>query len=372
VFLSRPTAVRTTTAPLSLEDYRQRINVRLEQLYASRQADAERIDAVYGELWAELRVLVLRGGKRLRPYLTYLAYHGLGGTRPEALTDLAASQEILHNFMLIHDDVFDNDTMRYGGLNISGVYRQKLPRRLAADVRNHLADAMAIMGGDALMGLGFSAIIEADFPAEQRLMALRRMERMIFEIDGGEVLDVLIPTFKLTDLSEDRLLKVCYFKTATYSFEAPLQLGAIMAQTKGDPGGATAQAISRFALPLGVAYQLADDLLGTYGDEAQLGKSVLSDVQEGKRTLLMLKGMQLSTGPAKRTLQSILGNPAASYKDLARVRDILDTCGARAYVENLAEQHIARSLVALPMTGFTPEVRGTLEQLAQFSIHRNV
>jgi len=353
---------------LSLPKFRDLLGERLERLYDERQSRAEAIDPLYGELLAELRGFILRSGKRLRPYLTYLAYYGCGGRSEAAILDLAASQELLHNFLLIHDDVFDRDVMRYGGLNISGVYRLKLPRQLTPAERHHLADTMAVMGGDITMGFGFRQIIEADFPAELRIEAIRRIERMIFEVAGGEILDVLIPTFALADVTEERLLRVCRYKTASYSFEAPLQLGAIMAQAPN----LKLAAISRFAIPLGVAFQLADDLLGTFGNETELGKSVLTDLRQGKRTVLMLKGLELAHPAARAILVASLGNRRANYSDLEQVRTVLEDCGARAYVEDLAEAQIGKALQALPVIGFTAEVATELESLVQFSIHRRL
>jgi len=354
--------------PLSLPEFRHALGGRLERLYDERQLRAAALDPTYGELLGELRGFILRSGKRLRPYLTYLAYYGCGGRSEAAILDLATSQELLHNFLLIHDDVFDRDIMRYGGLNISGVYRLKLPRQLTPADRHHLADTMAVMGGDITMGFGFSQIIESNFPAELKIEALRRIERMIFEVAGGEILDVLIPTFDLADVTEERLLQVCRYKTASYSFEAPLHLGAIMAQATD----AKLEAISRFAIPLGVAFQLADDLLGTYGNETELGKSVLTDLRDGKRTVLMLKGLQLASPAGRTILEASLGNRRANYSDLEQIRTVLDDCGARDYVTKLAETQVADAMRALPAVELTSEVASELESLAQFSIHRRV
>jgi geranylgeranyl pyrophosphate synthase len=353
--------------PLTLEAFRAAIAAPLEGLYNERLERAQEIDPSYAELIGELRGLILRGGKRVRPYLTYLTYKGLGGELDEAIIDLAASQELFHNFLIIHDDVFDHDVMRYGGLNIAGSYRLKLPKSLATIDRNHLANTMAVMGGDVTVGFGFSQIIESDFPAERKLEALRRVERMIFEVAGGETLDVLLPTFKLADVTEERLLQTYRYKTASYSFEAPMQLGAIMAG--GDE--TVMAAIKNFAIPLGVAFQLADDLLGVYGNESELGKSILSDLREGKRTLLMVKGLELADEAGREMLTESLGNRRASYSDLAKVRGILDVCGARSYIEKLAQTEVDQALAVVGEIGLDAAVRGQIEELSRFSIKRH-
>jgi geranylgeranyl diphosphate synthase type II len=345
---------------LDLEAFRQDCNQRLERLYDQRQKQAETIDPNYGRLISELRSLILRGGKRLRPYLTYLTYIGLGGESEEAILDLVASQELFHNFLLIHDDVFDRDTVRYGDLNISGRYRELLPQ--------HLADAVAVMGGDITMGFGFSQIIEADFPAELRLKALRRVEQMIFEVVGGELLDVLTPTFELKDVTEQRLLATYTYKTASYSFEAPMQLGAILAEAS-EP---TLEAISTFALPLGIAFQLADDLLGIYGNEEDIGKSVLSDIREGKRTLLVVKALESLHEDGQNTLNHILANPQANQTDLDTVRSLLEASGARRYVEELATAQVQRALGLIAKIGLDAKIQRKIESLAKFTISRSI
>ncbi len=351
---------------LSLEAFKSDCNKRLERLYSARIDQAEAIDASYAELISELRTLILRGGKRLRPYLTYLTYMGLGGKDTEAILDFVASQELFHNFLIIHDDVFDHDVMRYGGLNIAGRYQTTLSKKLTPSARKHLANTMAVMGGDVTIGLGFRQIIESDFPAETRLKALRRVEQMIFDVAGGEVLDVLIPTFDLNDVTEERLLQTYRYKTASYSFEAPMQLGAVLA----DADDNTLAAITDFAVPLGIAFQLADDLLSAYGNESEIGKSVLSDLREGKRTILIIKGIELADKQGREAIYHALGNPKASYSDLGAVRTVLDDCGARHYVESLAASEVEQALSQLKAIGLSSEAQGAIEKLAQFTIHR--
>jgi geranylgeranyl diphosphate synthase type II len=351
---------------LGLDAFREMIAKRLDVLYRQREQQAYTIDPCYGELITELGRLILRGGKRLRPYLTYLSYRGLGGEDDSAIIDLAASQELMHNFLMIHDDVFDHDLMRYGGLNVAGRYRLNLPKNLSVAARNHLASTMAVIGGDVTIGFGLSSIIESDFPDALKLEALRRLERMIFEVAGGEVLDVMIPTFDLNEVTEERLLKVNQYKTASYSFEAPMQIGAIMA------GGndSVAVAITRFAIPLGIAFQHADDLLGIYGNESEIGKSVLSDLREGKRTLLMVKGMELADEHGKKALHNYLGDRRAGYSALAKVRTILDESGARSYLEDRARAEVDLALENLHQIGFSSVVTAEIKRIAQFTIQR--
>jgi geranylgeranyl pyrophosphate synthase len=257
--------------------------------------------------------------------------------------------------------------MRYGGLNVAGSYRLKLPKRLAPTARHHLANSMAIMGGDVTMGFVLNQVLDSDFSAELKLKALQRIEKMIFEVAGGEVLDVLIPTFDLASVTEDRLLQTYRYKTASYSFEAPMQLGAILA-------GADASlqtAMSEVALPLGVAFQLVDDLLGVFGNETEIGKSVLSDLREGKRTLLIVKGLELADEKGQQVIGKAMGNRRAGYSDLGEVRTILSSCGAKTYVEELAKAKVNLATVSISKLGLSETVEAELRRLSLLSIQHH-
>jgi geranylgeranyl diphosphate synthase type I len=145
-----------------------------------------------------------------------------------------------------------------------------------------------------------------------------------------------------------------------------MQLGAILAGAKAT----VAAAITNFALPLGIAFQLADDLLGVYGNETELGKSVLSDLREGKRTLLIVKGLELADEAGRAIIERTLGNARANYSDLSAVRNVLDACGARTYIEALAAREVKTALDGLDAIGLNTQTGSEIERLAQFTIHR--
>jgi geranylgeranyl pyrophosphate synthase len=328
-------------------------------------AQAGDIDSRYAELIEEIGRLLARGGKRLRPYLMYLGYTGHGGPDDAAIVRLSIAMELFHTAWLIHDDLIDRDLIRHGGPNLAGAYRAKLTGSADAE---HLADAMALIGGDYCLALATNLILSADLPAARKVTAARRMQEVSQHVTGGEMLDVLMPILPLSQCTPDRLLTIYRYKTATYSFELPLHVGGILAGTSA----AGLEAMSNFAIPLGLAFQIVDDLLGTYGNEATLGKPVLSDLREGKRTILLLHGLNLAAPPDRQRLQELMGNPNAGYRHLAEVRTILEACGARARTEALAHKHLELALAALSFTGVTPGTKHALSELATYMIERSV
>lgn len=350
---------------LSLEAFREHFNPELQAELEHLARDAHHTDPLYGELLDTLSEYMLRGGKRLRPYLAYLAYRGLGGNQDRDIIRLSMSQEFYHCAWLIHDDLIDRDLRRHGGPNVAGTYRAKF----AADATpggRHLADGLALLAGDVAITVATNLILGSDFSDERRVLAASIQQQQNLRILSGETMDVLMPVQPHGEVTTGRLLQVARLKTAAYSFVAPLQIGAVMA---GSPAGAL-DPVSQFAEPLGVAFQLADDLLGMFGNEQELGKSVLSDLREGKRTVLVATTLALADAHERRRFESLLGNPKAGYRHLAEARNILESCGAKATTQQLARDHVQQALVALPSAGFTPKVNEVLTGLAQFTIQR--
>jgi geranylgeranyl diphosphate synthase, type II len=346
--------------------FKQALDQELERLFAEAITKARTIDDTYVELLETTRDTLLSGGKRLRPYLVYLAYNGLGGQDDAALMPAAASQELLHHFLLIHDDIMDRDLLRHGGPNVEGTYyaRFKQQGHSSANAWHH-AESFALMAGNAAWALGMHTLAGTKFAASRKLQAQRCVQDMLFEIMGGQLMDV-DSAISGTQSQAERLLKICQYKTANYSFQTPLQLGAILAGAA--PG--VQQQLRDFGLSLGIAFQVTDDLLGVYGDEAKLGKPVTSDLREGKQTLLMYHALKLATPDQAKILHRHWGNQHAGTIELATVRQILHDCGARAKTAALATKHLEDSLAVLAATPLSASTKFELAGIANFCVAR--
>jgi len=351
---------------LSLEQFRAKLHTELNAVLSEHVKTAAAIDPLFGELVTTFYDYMTRSGKRLRPYLMYLAFVGYDGQAND--TDLiraTLSQELFHNAWLIHDDIIDRDTIRHGGLNITGVYERELKSRRIADAA-HLATSAALVTGDLSLALAAELIARAPFAPERVIAATTRLHEVSFTETGGEMIDVLLPSVPLASITPNRLLTMYRYKTAAYSFELPLQTGAMLAgASKMEISG-----ITELATPWGIAFQLTDDLLGTFAAEQQLGKSVLSDLREGKRTMLYLLGLQLSNASQRKRLKTLAGDPQAGYHQLAEMRAILETTGAKQRTIGLAEDHINQAFSALQKLKLRTDVAAILHDLAQFSVQR--
>ena len=283
-------------------------------------AAAEALAPTYGALWAALGDQV--GGKLLRPRLTLAAFFGLGGTDLDGIAPVAAAQELLHTAMVIHDDVLDHDEMRRGRLNLAGSWRADLA---AAGVSGRAAEdqvlAAALLGGDLALTGAFDLVARAPISAEMRLGAVQLLVRSVTTTVGGELLDVAAELNEPTNV--DALL-IAELKTAGYTCSGPLVVGALLAGADV----ATRAQLDRLGIALGVAFQLIDDELGVFGDPAETGKSILSDIREGKRTELLRLTYLLADDAGRAVLDRHVGDPELDDAGADRVRAVIAECGA--------------------------------------------
>ncbi|WP_221584018.1 isopentenyl-diphosphate Delta-isomerase [Microbacterium sp. G2-8] len=303
---------------------------RMAGILRDSREDAARFTPSYERLW-ETVAWIARGGKKVRPRLLLDAYRALGGDDDAAAVDAACAIELLHAALVIHDDVIDGDLTRRGRENVAGRFASEAqsagaPRR---DARAW-GDASSIISGDLLLTRAHALIAGLDVAEDRRRSALDIFSETVFESAAGEHTDVLL-SMHLTEATPDDVLAMIEHKTAAYSFRAPLALAAALS---GAPRRVT-DAVDVIARQIGVIYQLRDDVLGTFGDERETGKSVLSDLREGKETLLI---SYARADPAWSGIARHFGDEGLTPADGARVRDVVERSGARAYVESLIDE----------------------------------
>ena len=254
-------------------------------LDARVRAAAARSD-VAERLWADLADGV--GGKLMRPRLAVSAYLGLGGQDASTIAPVAAAIEVLHAAMLVHDDLLDHDEVRRGRPNVAGAARDRLagrglPERTVSDQ----VLAAGLLAGDLAIASAFALVAGAPGDRDALLRVVGLLAEGIETTVVGELLDV---TGALSSPRDVDALAVAELKTAAYSGSLPLVVGAVLAGA--DEG--QVERLGAVGSALGVAFQLADDDLGVFGDPAVTGKSVLSDLREGKRTELLRRAYALA------------------------------------------------------------------------------
>jgi geranylgeranyl diphosphate synthase type II len=308
------------------------------------------------ELWTALADAT-RGGKRFRPALVTAAHDALGGSDHVAAAHLGAAVELLHTAFVVHDDVIDGDQVRRGRPNVSGTYARRATGEGAAPgAADHLGLTAGILAGDLALAAAIRTV--ATCPAEPATLArlLDLFDRALHTTAAGELADVrfsmgtVVPSLAESLTMEEQ-------KTSAYSFELPLQAGAVLA-------GAEDEVVTRLGEAgrmLGVAFQLQDDLLGVFGDPQVTGKSALTDLREGKQTPLIAyaRTTELWDGVAAH-----LGSAELTDDDADIVRCLLAECGARDFVEGLAEDYVRGASTILEELGLPPETLGLPALLA--------
>jgi geranylgeranyl diphosphate synthase type I len=326
-----------------LDTVRRHVDVHLATWLGPRVASARQVSAEVGAAAEALEGLALRGGKRMRAALVVAGYEacaapafaGRGREHMDAL--LAACEramlavELLQVYLLIHDDWMDDDDVRRGGPAVHVALRGHLGGK-------RRGDAAAILAGDLACAYAQDALLETPMPAGRVLAAARAFARIQVEVVTGQ----------LAEMSSEPDVEVIHaLKTASYTVTGPLAMGASLA---GASELRVAQ-LARYGRPLGIAFQLRDDLLGTFGDPRATGKPVGNDIRQGKRTALVAE--MRGHGAADALLARVLGREDASSDDVVEVVHAMESTGARARVEArvaelLAEARTALEVMALP------------------------
>jgi geranylgeranyl diphosphate synthase type I len=321
------------------------VESRLTALFAAEVPRWARVDPDLAPPLEALRDYVLSGGKRLRPSFCHWAFVGAGGGPGDpSAVDAGAALEMLHTAALIHDDIIDGSRTRHGADTVHIRCCRMHRERGWAGSAVRFGEGAAILIGD--LALVYSNRLLAGAPTA----ATAVFEEMRLEVNVGQYLDILGSAEGVGadgQRAVDRARRICRYKTAKYTIERPLHLGAAMAAPERLEE--LAGPLSAFALPLGEAFQLKDDLLGVFGDPAVTGKPVGDDLREGKPTLLA--GLAAAREPA---FAREFGSPDLDEGGVGRLQAIIETTGARAEVEKTVDELVARSeeaLASLPLDG---------------------
>jgi len=333
----------------------------LRGFFAESRSRAERLGTHYRALWDALE-LAASGGKRLRPRLVQLAHDGLGGSDPIAARRVGLAFELLHTAFVIHDDVIDGDTTRRGMPNVAGTFRERGREHGADDARAALwGETAALLAGDLALSAAHRLIAELDMPATRRMQVLDLLDHAVFVSAAGELADVT--NTEAEHLGIDDVIATLEQKTAVYTFQAPLQAGAMLA---GADERAVA-ALGRFGRLAGIAFQLADDVLGVFGDEGTTGKSTLSDLREGKQTTLIAHATGTGEWPV---ISPLLGKADLDEAEAASVRRALVQAGSLDQTNRIAREHVTLALHELDTASVPTAMRDELAALARSAVER--
>ena len=334
----------------------------LARLFSLARKRAAPLGAAYLSLWDSIEAATT-GGKRFRPRMVFAAYESLGGTDREAAAYVGAAFELLHTSLCVHDDVIDRDFVRRGLPNVSGAFKN---RAVAAGVENAAAEhhgiSAAVIAGDLALFNAYRLIDKSGVGDAVRGRLLEVMDEALFASAAGELIDIDF-ALRSEDPHVDDILAMERLKTAVYSFEGPLQAGAILAGA----GEETVATLGDFGREIGIAYQLVDDVLGVFGTAEETGKSTIGDLREGKRTVLIAYA---ASAPGWDQLSTLFGDPALDEDGAARLRAHLVQSGARGFAEGLARYYANRALARLVEPHIPASLRAELHPVADAILGR--
>jgi geranylgeranyl diphosphate synthase type I len=302
-----------------------------------------------------------KGGKYVRGSLVKLGHEiALNRSVGEEILPVCAAFEIFQTAILGHDDVIDKSPLRRG--------KDSLWRALSRDRDSdglHYGISQAICLGDVGISLANRLIADSTFDPAMKSEALKVFLDSQLNTMDGEMLDVLMSHEK--DYGDERsILQIAALKTAWYTIRGPLQLGAML-------GGASSRlldAMGKYGMALGIAFQLRDDILGIEAEESETGKSNTSDIAEGKVTLLAHFAMKKATSKQRQQLRQIYGNESVSETDRLTIRDIFKRTGAFEKVARRAESYLDEARAKVNEITSEAGTAALLDQLADMMVKR--
>lgn len=310
--------------------------------------------------------ILARGGKRLRGSLTLASYEMCGGADVQSVRQVAVALEMLHTYLLIVDDIYDYSTIRRGGptahIMVRDLHAQKKWQGDSLHFGEAVADVAALFGSHAAM----EEVTRAPLDPQIKVTILRLVNRAIVNTCFGQVNDIFNEATR--EAGETQVQNTLTWKTAYYSFINPLQVGAVAAGVRESE----TDCLITYGKHLGLAFQVADDILGTFGDETTSGKSVKDDLREGKMTLLVARALAKADPTQRKTLLNNLGNHKLTDADYERCKNIMQQTGALQYARELAVEQSQLAVAALERAphNWRTDQLNFLRELARYVVNR--
>jgi geranylgeranyl diphosphate synthase type I len=348
-----------------LNTIRKNIDKSLAEFVEKAKSDYQ-IESINPFLFASIKDFILRKGKRIRPLLLILSYQGYNAENKRISKNIYSAStciELLHNFMLIHDDIIDCSDLRRSKPTMHRMLRQTVkssdPDKLGID--------LGIIAGDIVYALAIDAFLSFQESPERMRKALQYFVQTAALTAMGEFVDTLNGVLPIHKVSQKDVFLNYSLKTARYTFDCPLVMGAILAgaETK------ETQLLAELGLLTGQAFQIQDDIIGVFDTQKNIGKSVLSDIEESKKTILVCHAYDVLKGTNRKSFMKYFSKKNISYTDLKAIRHLFITSGSLHYAFDQIKKRLERSEAIIKGLKMKPKykklVKGSLNQLFEHS-----
>lgn len=330
-----------------IEEYKAKVNLALKNFLEKKvREDGEHSGEIKG-LIENLLEYNMRGGKRIRPLAVIFAYKCFKDDNK--IIEASICMELMQAYLLIHDDIIDKSDLRRGKPTMHRIYGKE---------DRDFGVSMAILAGNLCANYVFESILNSQFSDKEKLAAVKYLNWIVDRENYGQALDIL-PGF---ELGEEDVMKIYELKTATYTMQGPLYIGSVLASASETD----IEKLQEYAYDLGVAFQIQDDIIGIFGNIEETGKPNDSDVKEGKKTLLIVKALELCDSEKRKFILEHYGKKDVSEQDIKKIREIIKNSGALDYCKKRLNELIEKGKKKIVNNGFREEGKNLFLELADY------
>jgi geranylgeranyl diphosphate synthase, type I len=309
-------------------------------------------------LFKNIKEFICRDGKRVRPTLFCIGYLGFSKKTPPGLYRSALSLELLHDFMLVHDDIIDKSDQRRGKPAMHTLLKSSLGKNKKIKFNG---EDLAIVVGDVMYAMGLDAFLAVKENMQRKEEALRKLFLAALYTGSGEFIELLLGIKPIAKVTRQDIYKIYDYKTANYTFASPLTMGATLAGAK--PG--QIKKLYSYGILLGRAFQIKDDIIGTFGTVKEIGKSNLTDIQEAKRTLLVWHAFNHAGAKDKLIIRRIMENKASKDAELLKMRKIITVTGSLSYAQGQIKYLYTQAQHQIQGLGMHQKYKQALDSFSQ-------
>lgn len=350
-----------------LERYRRIVGLALPGMLQGRLPELSHMISLPRKTYDILEKYA-EGGKKFRGALVLLGYQCFDEDCLADIVRASVAYELIHAAFLVHDDIMDKSLTRRGQPTAHREFGE-IAAEYAISDPEQFGLSMAINTGDMGPALAYDVVCSEPVSSERKVAAIKHLNAVIMDTVRGQSLDVGTSMGNMPTVED--ILEIHKLKTALYTVSGALQFGGILAGGKETAGReARLCAMSSYGVPVGIAFQIQDDYLGTFSTEEKLGKSVTSDLAENKNTLLFLYTLQHGDAEQRAVLRASLGNRDIGQEELSAARRAIEGSGAVEYSRRQAAKLVEEGKRHVEEIAATPRLRRLLNEGADFVIGR--
>ena len=351
--------------PQYLNLYKPKINDSIKKIYVNKLNEVR--NPFLREYYNELMDYFLVGGKRLRPLVCIATYNAFSSERDDKIVFPSVGVEFLHNASLIHDDIIDKDDFRRNNPAFHYRFKQYHSRfNLKKMNKEDFGNSIGILGGDSAFFFGLEAFFNNGFDLDQNIRAIKYYERVFQEICDGVLIELDMVNQEFLKMQD--YIEMISLKTGAL-IEKSMLIGANYARVEDK----YLQNISKYAINLGIIFQMIDDILGTFGDEKITGKPTNGDIREGKKTCLLIDALEKLDSIKRERILGLIGNPNIKDEEVQEVKDLFLEAEAVFSCKNLVNDYT--KIAKIQLDELIPNINQSeaefFENLLKYVVERN-